>query len=237
MSVAAPSSASLSAPRPGAKAYGRRGTDETSYDGASHGVAAHGSAQQSGGGMAERNEWTTSAQQLPDSSLGGHTVKRRHLDTDALATELFSAHYGRLAGWARKLLDDDDTAHEIAMEAFTRLLGKLRKVDDPVGYLYVIAANLVRDHWRKTRREREVVRLAKQASAQEATVSSGAGEADLRSLVESLPDRLRITVLLYYYAGFPLADVARLTDRPIGTVKSDLFQARAVLRQALDGTR
>lgn len=237
MSVAAPSSASLSAPRLGAQASARRGTDETSYDGASGGSAAYGSAQQPGGEMGERNEWTTAAQQPPDASLAGRVVKRRHPDTDALATELFSAHYGRLAGWARKLLDDDDTAHEIAMEAFTRLLGKLRKVDDPVGYLYVIAANLVRDHWRKTRREREVVRLAKQASAQEATVSSGTGEADLRSLVESLPDRLRITVLLYYYAGFPLADVARLTDRPVGTVKSDLFQARAVLRQALDGTR
>ncbi|HEY3871284.1 MAG TPA: sigma-70 family RNA polymerase sigma factor [Actinocrinis sp.] len=187
--------------------------------------------------MGERSDWSTSAQQLPDSSLGGRSVKRRQSDIDALAAELFSAHYSRLAGWARKLLDDDDTAHEIAMEAFTRLLGKLRKVDDPVGYLYVIAANLVRDHWRKTRREREVVRLAKQASAQEATVSSGAGEADLRSLVESLPERLRTTVLLYYYAGFPLADVARLTDRPVGTVKSDLFHARAVLRQALDGTR
>jgi RNA polymerase sigma-70 factor (ECF subfamily) len=46
-----------------------------------------------------------------------------------------------------------------------------------------------------------------------------------------------VTVLLYYYAGLPLNDVARLTNRPAGTVKSDLFQARSVLRQALDGTR
>jgi RNA polymerase sigma-70 factor (ECF subfamily) len=153
-----------------------------------------------------------------------------------VAAELFAAHYGRLAGWCRKLLDDDDTAHEIAMEAFTRLLGRLRKVDDPVGYLYVIAANLVRDHWRKTRRERDMLRHTKN------TYSAEGGEAeyhgtDLRALVEALPDRQRVSVLLYYYAGFPLADVARLTNRPAGTVKSDLFQARAQLRQALDGTR
>ena len=215
MTLLADSSASLATPRPGAKAS---------------------TAHPYGGGMGDSGEWTASAQ-LSESSAGGRASKRSRADADALAAELFSAHYARLAGWARKLLDDDDTAHEIAMEAFTRLLGKLRKVDDPVGYLYVIAANLVRDHWRKTRREREVVRLAKQASEQDATVSSGAGEADLRTLVESLPERLRTTVLLYYYAGFPLADVARLTDRPVGTVKSDLFQARAVLRRALDGTR
>jgi RNA polymerase sigma-70 factor, ECF subfamily len=150
---------------------------------------------------------------------------------DEIAADLFAAQYGRLAGWCRKLLDDDDTAHEIAMEAFTRLLGRLRRVDDPVGYLYVIAANLIRDHWRKTRRERTALRLSRPEGE-----STDAG-VELRTLVESLPDRLRICVLLYYYAGFPLADVARLTNRPAGTVKSDLFQARAVLRRALEGTR
>ena len=173
---------------------------------------------------------------LAEPELAGPPSGRRHRDADALAAELFAAHYGRLAGWCRKLLDDDDTAHEIAMEAFTRLLGRLRKVDDPVGYLYVIAANLVRDHWRKTRRDRELLRQTKQ------TYTAAGGEAefhgtDLRALVEALPDRQRVSVLLYYYAGFPLADVARLTNRPAGTVKSDLFQARAQLRQALDGTR
>lgn len=173
---------------------------------------------------------------LAEPELAGPPSGRRRHDGDALAAELFAAHYGRLAGWCRKLLDDDDTAHEIAMEAFTRLLGRLRKVDDPVGYLYVIAANLVRDHWRKTRRDRELFKQTKQ------TYTASGGEAefhgtDLRALVEALPDRQRVSVLLYYYAGFPLADVARLTNRPAGTVKSDLFQARAQLRQALDGTR
>jgi RNA polymerase sigma-70 factor (ECF subfamily) len=186
-----------------------------------------------GAGMSDTaDNWPMLAEPGP---VGPPTGQRR-IDADALAAELFAAHYGRLAGWCRKLLDDDDTAHEVAMEAFTRLLGRLRKVDDPVGYLYVIAANLVRDHWRKTRRDRELLRQAKQGY----TASGGETEfhgTDLRALVETLPDRLRVSVLLYYYAGFPLADVARLTNRPAGTVKSDLFQARAQLRQALDGTR
>jgi RNA polymerase sigma-70 factor, ECF subfamily len=93
----------------------------------------------------------------------------------------------------------------------------------------------VRDHWRKTKREREAFRLTKQS--EKLASSDGAYRTDLRTLVESLPERLRVTVLLYYYAGLPLSDVARLTNRPAGTVKSDLFQARSVLRQALDGIR
>jgi RNA polymerase sigma-70 factor (ECF subfamily) len=190
-----------------------------------------------GGGMNDTaDNWPVLDEQaLTERDVPESVTGSRRLDGDALAAELFAAHYGRLAGWCRKLLDDDDTAHEVAMEAFTRLLGKLRRVDDPVGYLYVIAANLIRDHWRKTKREREAFRLTKQS--EKLASSDGAYRTDLRTLVESLPERLRVTVLLYYYAGLPLNDVARLTNRPAGTVKSDLFQARSVLRQALDGTR
>ena len=163
-------------------------------------------------------------------------IPRRAVDGEAVAAELFAAHYGRLAGWCRKLVDDDDTAHEIAMEAFTRLLGKLRKIDEPVGYLYVIATNLIHDHWRKTRRERTALRLVTATTQTTHEGAAARGDVELRTIVESLPEKLRTPVLLHYYAGFPLDDVARLTNRPAGTVKSDLFQARALLRKALTET-
>jgi RNA polymerase sigma-70 factor (ECF subfamily) len=186
------------------------------------------SALSIGVGMAPEDIPGTSSAGLAASSA--RITARRAVDTEAMAAELFAAQYGRLAGWCRKLVDDDDTAHEVAMEAFTRLIGRLRKVDDPVGYLYVIATNLIHDHWRRTRRERNAIRLVTAVSTHSVAAR---GEVELRSVVESLPERLRTPVLLHYYAGFPLADVARLTDRPAGTVKSDLFQARALLRKAL----
>jgi RNA polymerase sigma-70 factor, ECF subfamily len=78
---------------------------------------------------------------------------RREVDADA-AEELFKGVYPPLAGWVRRLVDDDDTAHEIASEAFVRLLARWTTVQSPQSYLYTIATNLTRDHWRKTERER-----------------------------------------------------------------------------------
>jgi RNA polymerase sigma-70 factor (ECF subfamily) len=69
---------------------------------------------------------------------------------DRAAAELFAALYADLAGWCRRLVDDDGTAHEIASEAFTRLWLRWSNVEEPRGFLYVTAANLVRDHWRRT---------------------------------------------------------------------------------------
>jgi len=153
----------------------------------------------------------------------------------AAAEDLFNACYPKLAGWVRRLVDDDDTAHEIASEAFTRLLGRWSALDNPQSYLYMIATNLVRDHWRRTGRERKALR-AITVSVPFDPVYHPAQDVDVRALLQSLPDRLRSPFLLHYYAGFPLRDVATLLGRPEGTIKADLFQARARLKAALGET-
>ncbi len=147
------------------------------------------------------------------------------------AEELFNACYPRLAGWVRRLVDDDDTAHEIASEAFTRLLARWSSLDNPQSYLYMIATNLVRDHWRKAGRERRAMRAVRASATDRECHPSQ--DVDVRALIQSLPDRLRQPFLLYHYAGFPVREVAALLGRPEGTVKADLHQARARLRMAL----
>src|SRR5271166_5566025 len=89
----------------------------------------------------------------------GSSVARLHTSDQQAVEELFNACYPRLAGWVRRLVDDDETAHEIASEAFTRLLSRWTGLDNPQSYLYMIATNLVRDHWRKTGRERNAIRI------------------------------------------------------------------------------
>jgi RNA polymerase sigma-70 factor (ECF subfamily) len=151
------------------------------------------------------------------------------------ASELFTDLYPGLAGWCRRLVDDDGTAHEIASEAFTRLWGHWTAVREPRGFLYVTAANLVRDHWRKLDRERRALRQAT-TEAELAQHREGAeASVPVRMLVRSLPERLRTPVLLYYYADLPVSEIARLTRRKEGTVKSDLHAARELLRAGLGG--
>jgi RNA polymerase sigma-70 factor, ECF subfamily len=148
------------------------------------------------------------------------------------AEELFRTAYPKLAGWVRRLVDDDDTAHEIASEAFVRLLSRWTRVESPQSYLYMIATNLIRDHWRKTERERRAIRSAT-ASTDLDSVADPGQDVDVRDLIQSLPPRLRDPFLLHYYGGFPVKQVATLLHRPEGTIKADLFAARAKLKAAL----
>jgi RNA polymerase sigma-70 factor (ECF subfamily) len=145
---------------------------------------------------------------------------------------VFRAHYAPLAGWCRRMVGDDEVAHDIAAEAFVRLLGRFSSVGDPRAYLYTTALNLIRDRWRRSERER--VALRKTATAAD-TMAEPAPE--IRMLVESLPRRLAQVVVLHYFADLPVDGIARQLGIAPGTVKRDLYDARAKLQTLLEDSR
>lgn len=149
---------------------------------------------------------------------------------DEAARMLWDLHYRHLAGYVAVLLGDIADAHDIASEAFTRLLSKWVYVRDPKAYLYVTASNLVRDRWRREQRERKLQERLEQS----AETSSPGAEPKLRDLVESLPDRMRLPVLLFYYADMSVAQIAAQLHRPEGSVKRHLHDARHTLRAMLE---
>jgi RNA polymerase sigma-70 factor, ECF subfamily len=108
-------------------------------------------------------------------------------------------------------------------------------LDNPQSYLYMIATNLVRDHWRKAGRERTAIKVMTAAGPADLSYIP-AQDVDVRALIQALPDRLRTPFLLHYYAGFPIRELAAMLGRPEGTIKADLFHARARLKAALGET-
>ncbi len=58
---------------------------------------------------------------------------------------------------------------------------------------------------------------------------------DLGDALEHLDVRFRLPVTLHYIEGYPLEDIARILNVPLGTVKRRLFTARRRLKDALEG--
>jgi RNA polymerase sigma factor (sigma-70 family) len=52
-------------------------------------------------------------------------------------------------------------------------------------------------------------------------------------IIQRLPHRQRIVVVLRFYEDLPLLEIARLLQRPPATVRSDLRRALGRLRKAL----
>lgn len=151
--------------------------------------------------------------------------------------EVYDAHFGMLAGWANRLVGDRDLAHDFATEAMVRLCRDPRGVEEPKAWLYTVVANLVRDHWRKREREQAAHRRT-MAGAQDVTSEvDQAQRITVREAVLGLPDRLRVAVLLHYYADLQVTVIARQLGKSEGAVKRDLFDARHRLAMILEDVR
>lgn len=145
-------------------------------------------------------------------------------------TAFFDAEFPGLAAYCLRLLDDEQLARDVAQESLVRVWSRWRAVDDPHRYIYVVATNLVRAEWRRRTRGRVLFhRLV--ASQPEAHLD---GDGAVRDAVERLPERLRVPVLLHYYADLPVAEVAQVLRRPVGSIKQRLHQARAELAATLE---
>jgi RNA polymerase sigma-70 factor (ECF subfamily) len=55
----------------------------------------------------------------------------------------------------------------------------------------------------------------------------------VRELVEVLPERFKIPIILYYTVEMSVADIALTLKLPVGTVKSRLFKARKLIERGL----
>ena len=156
----------------------------------------------------------------------------------AAFSEFYSAEFGRLAGYCRALVGTESAARDIAQEALVRVFSRWVSVTQPRAYVYLVATNLAKRSWKRGSLERKAYERSGIAAL---TAGARGNEADpaesnsawLRALVEDLPDRHRVPVLLHYYADLAVADVARLLHLPAGTVKRRLHEARAALARSV----
>ena len=51
--------------------------------------------------------------------------------------------------------------------------------------------------------------------------------------IDSLPPKIRITIILYYVEDYPIKDIKRILHIPEGTVNSRLNKGRLILKQLL----
>ncbi len=147
--------------------------------------------------------------------------------------ELFRAHYERLVRSLTMASGDAEQAADAVQEAFVRAhvrWRRLRRYEDPVGWIRRVAINLLRDqHRRSKRKDRALARLAAVPAPPEGMPRhDGLGE-----LLDELPPQQRTAVALYYVEDLSVAEIAAAMGIAEGSVKSHLHDARRRLRKFL----
>ena len=167
--------------------------------------------------------------QLVERARGG--------DHDAFA-ELARAAVVRLDQAARLILRDPELARDAVQEGMIRAWRDLPGLRDPDrfdAWLHRLTVNSCIDQTRRRRRRLIEVELT---TLHAPVTSDGTGAHADRDQVDqvlrALDERGRAIVVLHYYLGLPLTDVAATLGIPIGTVKSRLHRALSDMRVAID---
>lgn len=148
---------------------------------------------------------------------------------------------------AYRVLGREEDARDVCQDTFLRAYRALPGFKGQAkfsSWLYRIALNLCRD-WIRRRRRTPVSQMPDDVDPSELATRSGPVETiedlvarrELRAVVEramgSLSEEQRTAIILKEYHGLTFQEIAELTECPLSTVKTRLYQGLVVLRREL----
>ncbi|RZS44731.1 RNA polymerase sigma-70 factor (ECF subfamily) [Herbihabitans rhizosphaerae] len=153
----------------------------------------------------------------------------------AAAEALVAATRGQLHRMLTYLADPR-VAEDLVQETYLRAFAALPKFagHSPArAWLAAIARNVAADHLRTRKRRPPPVLLGDASVADIVTTPDHGRTVVLRQLIAELDPERREAFVLTQVIGLPYADVARICDCPVGTIRSRVFRARDDLTRAL----
>lgn len=180
------------------------------------------------------------------AGVSDEVLLQKYLEGDGRAfTELYERYKPRVVMGLRKRVECEAIAEEIAQEAFFRVFRYATHFDFSKNFsawLYVITINLLRNHFRYTRkREGNTIKERARRSSlipRPETILDPLSQCIEREIEElklkalgELSFEQACTYLLYENTPMEYEDIAKSTATRLGTVKSRLFRARNGLKR------
>jgi RNA polymerase sigma-70 factor (ECF subfamily) len=175
-------------------------------------------------------------ERLPGARL---LEKNRSLDRDGLAA-VYDEHHQPIYRYVYRRVGDVETARDLTAEVFHRLLRAVQRGGAPdrhlKAWLYRTAHNIVVDHYRRQSHRQHLPLDEEMVNADDDPVASAERRlsgAEVRAALRGLtPDQQQV-IALKFLEGLSNQEVADVTGKPVGAVKSLQHRALAALERQL----
>ena len=162
---------------------------------------------------------------------------KRFIDGDEFVfSELLKRHKEKVRNIIYLTLSNADGVDDIAQEVFItvyRHLKNFRFESQFTTWLYRITINKCKDHLRKKNIRSIFLPLKDEEPVFESINEDTDIKHIVRNAIATLPDKLRIPLVLKDLEGFSYQEIADTMECEIGTVKSRIFRAREALKKIL----
>ena len=162
---------------------------------------------------------------------------QREADFNAQFERLYAQYADDVLRMAYFYLADRHKAEDVCQDVFVKLYthGDTIEPGREKAWLLRVTVNCCRDVWRGAWLRRVVLGAPslEVVPAQDETVEEREEKAELMRAVQRLPAVFRETILLHYYQGLGISEIAQALGLPEGTVSSRLSRARKKLEGLL----
>ncbi|MCB9255748.1 MAG: sigma-70 family RNA polymerase sigma factor [Chitinophagales bacterium] len=168
-------------------------------------------------------------------------------DKDKIFNGELLPHANALYNFAYSLVFSEAKAEDLVQEAFLkayRFIHSFEPGSNAKAWLFQILKNAFINDYRKNSRQPQKVdfeefkdknQLEKQASSIDITqdVYTHMLGDEVTNALNRLPVDFRVAIILSDLEGFTYEEIAKISDIPIGTVRSRLFRARNLMKEEL----
>ncbi|MDF1739134.1 MAG: RNA polymerase sigma factor [Verrucomicrobiales bacterium] len=181
-----------------------------------------------------------------DETAGRNLLVRLKNGDDLALNALMDRWRKPILGYLYRTTGNYETAADLTQEVFVRVYRSRRKYrpsGSSTSYLFTIAANLARNHFRWSKRHPEAeltdavtsdLQSDSSKSDPSALLERGEAGVNVRKAVQSLPEKLRTPVILFHFNELPQSEIASILNCSEKTVETRLYRARKMMRPLLE---
>lgn len=154
--------------------------------------------------------------------------------------ELFNKYKTTAMKTAYLICSNKDTSEDIVQETFVQCYLNIHNLKNPDYFKPWFYKILTRIAWKLSKSDNKNIPIEEIFSKTEKALNSEKDAMSLclenerldliRNTINSLDEKYKTVVILYYFNGFSIKEIANMLEIFEGTVKSRLFKARKILK-------
>lgn len=163
---------------------------------------------------------------------------------DPIEAQTYRGFYADILHYLRKRTDNASDAADMTQDVFTQWLGyrDQAKVEQPRAFLFQMARNLLRDHWRRQKVRNAVLEEPSDVEVQVSTAQSNEPLARAQQqqhlerlgvVLEELSPRRREALMLHRFEGLSQAQIAERMGISVSMVEKHIAFALLHCKQRL----
>ena len=150
---------------------------------------------------------------------------------------IYTEYSGKVMGYIRARIRSSAEAEDLHSEVFEKILKKIEEFDPSKAslntWIFTITRNTVIDHFRRTKPTEDLDENLSDNIELDEDLLKSETLSELAAALRKLPQQLMDIIVLRYYDGKPLTEIAEMMHLSYGAVKLRHQNAVLMLRQAM----